>query len=270
MYKNAMTLLQMETDLKRAVENREWLVYYQPVVLLASRKIVGVEALIRWQHPERGIVSPGEFIPVAEESGLIVQIGEYVLLQACQQAKTWRDSGYPDLWVSVNLSARQFQDRDLIQKVQQTLQETGLPGNGLRLEVTETVAMKDFEYSVKVLRQLSEMDIHLSLDDFGNGYSSLGYLKRFPIKSLKIDRSFIKDIVLNKNSEAIASAIISLGHNLNLQVVAEGVETEEQFAFLTSQICDEIQGFLFGRPVPPDELEVSLNKKNHKIDLAWK
>jgi diguanylate cyclase (GGDEF)-like protein/PAS domain S-box-containing protein len=254
MYKSALALLQMETDLKRAVEKHEWLVYYQPVVLSKNRRIVGLEALIRWLHPERGLVAPGEFIPVAEESGLIVQIGEYVLREACRQVKLWRDAGHENLWVSVNLSARQFQDQVLVRKVQEVLEEVGLPGDSLRLEVTETVAMKDFEYSVKVLKELNELGIHLSLDDFGNGYSSLGYLRRFPIRSLKIDRSFIRDIDVNKNSEAITSAIISLGHNLNLEVVAEGVETEQQFAFLKDQVCDEIQGFLFSRPVPVHEI----------------
>jgi EAL domain-containing protein (putative c-di-GMP-specific phosphodiesterase class I) len=254
MYRSALALLQMETDLKRAVERREWEVHYQPVVFLANRKIAGVEALIRWRRPERGLVPPGEFIPIAEDSGLIIPIGEYVLREACRQVKVWRDAGHAGLWVSVNLSARQFQDQSLVAKVEQILAEVGLPGNALRLEVTETVAMKDFEYSVRILQKLAELGIHLSLDDFGNGYSSLGYLKRFPIKSLKIDRSFIRDIDQNRNSEAITSAIISLGHNLNLEVVAEGVETEEQFAFLRAQVCDEIQGFLFSRPVPVKEM----------------
>jgi EAL domain-containing protein (putative c-di-GMP-specific phosphodiesterase class I) len=215
---------------------------------------MGVEALVRWRDPERGIILPAEFIPFAEESGLIIQIGDYVLHEACRQVKKWRQSGHVDFWVSVNLSARQFQDQLLVSKVKKILHDTELPGDSLRLEVTETVAMKDLEYSVKILKELDRLGIHLSLDDFGNGYSSLGYLKRFPIKSLKIDQSFIRDIDLNKNSEAITSAIISLGHNLNLQVVAEGVETEEQFTFLKSQACDEIQGYLFGKPVRANEI----------------
>lgn len=254
MYRSALALLQREAELKRAVDQQEWLVYYQPVVHLASRKIAGVEALIRWNHPERGLILPGEFISNAEESGLIIQIGEYVLQEACRQVKIWRESGHPDFWVSVNLSARQFQDHTLVQKIRQILQNTGLTGAGLRLEVTETVAMMDFEYSIKILKELNDLGIHLSLDDFGNGYSSLSYLKGFPIKSLKIDRSFIRDIDVNKSSEAIASAIISLGHSLNLEVVAEGVETEKQFAFLKEQVCNEIQGFLFGRPAPGDQI----------------
>ena len=252
-YNKAMALLRLESDLKRAVENEEWLICYQPVILSSTRTVIGFEALVRWRHPERGLVLPGEFISLAEESGLIIPIGEYVLYTACRQAKDWRDNGHPELWVSVNLSARQFQDQYLVQKVLQILHDTGLPGGGLRLEVTETVAMKDFEHSVKVLQELNDLGIHLSLDDFGNGYSSLGYLKGFPIRSLKIDRSFIRDIDLNRNSEAITSAIISLGHNLNLDVVAEGVETDRQLDFLVAQSCDEIQGFLFGRPLPASE-----------------
>jgi diguanylate cyclase (GGDEF)-like protein/PAS domain S-box-containing protein len=265
MYKSAMTLLQLETDLKRAVEFQEWEINYQPVIHLGSGEITGVEALIRWRHPKRGLIPPGEFIPVAEESGLIIQIGEYVLREACRQVKVWREADHPELWVAVNLSARQFQDQALLNKVRQILHETGLPGNGLRLEVTETVAMKDFEYSIKVLQEFEAQGIHLSLDDFGNGYSSLGYLKRFPIKSLKIDRSFIRDIHNDKNSEAITSAIIALGHNLNLEVVAEGVETEAQLAFLRSHRCDDVQGFLFSQPVPVEKLEEILNKSAYTI-----
>jgi EAL domain-containing protein (putative c-di-GMP-specific phosphodiesterase class I) len=261
MYKSAVALLHMEAELKHAVEKQEWLVHYQPVISLANGNIVGVEALVRWNHPKRGIVPPAEFITVAEESGLIIQIGEYVLQEACRQAKVWREAGYPNFWVSVNLSARQFQDTNLLNTVEQILGETGLPGNCLRLEVTETVAMKDIEYSVKILKELGRLGIHLSLDDFGNGYSSLGYLKRFPLKSLKIDRSFIRDLVIDSSSEAITAAIISLGHTLNLEVVAEGVETEEQLAFLKSQICDEIQGFLFSRPMPGNELSQVLESK---------
>ena len=216
MYKNAVALLQLETDLKRAVEKQEWQLYYQPIISLPGGNIAGVEALIRWNHPQRGIVSPAEFIGTAEESGLILQIGEYVLRKSCMQIKTWREAGFHDLWVSVNISGRQFQDKNLLTLIEHALMETGIPGDALRLEVTETVAMKDIEYSTRILKELDALGIYLSLDDFGNGYSSLGYLKRFPLKVLKIDRSFIQDIEINKNSEAITSAIISMGHTLNL------------------------------------------------------
>lgn len=261
MYKNALALLEMENDLKRAVENNELQVYYQPIISLTTGNINGVEALIRWKHPQRGMIPPVEFIGVAEESGLIIQIGEFVLREACRQVKIWRDAGYHDLWVSVNISGRQFQDKNLLNTIKHILVETGLPGRGLCLEVTETVAMKDIEYSIKVLKELDNLGIDLSLDDFGNGYSSLGYLKSFPLKVLKIDRSFIQDLETNKNSEAITSAIISIGHTLNLEVVAEGVETQEQLAFLKTRLCNEVQGFLFSKPVPADKLSGILEQK---------
>ena len=222
-------------------------------------KNITVGALVRWNHPQRGIVSPAEFIATAEESGLILQIGEFVLREACSQVKLWRQSGFPGLWVSVNISGRQFQDKNLIPLVEHILNETGLPGEALRLEVTETVAMKDIDYSVRILSELNALGIYLSLDDFGNGYSSLGYLKRFPLRVIKIDRSFIRDIEVDKNSEAITSAIISMGHALNLEVVAEGVETEDQLAFLKDRACNEVQGFLFSKPLPAFELSVLLS-----------
>jgi EAL domain-containing protein (putative c-di-GMP-specific phosphodiesterase class I) len=264
MYKNAVALLQLEAELKQAMENNEWQVYYQPIISLASGTIAGVEALVRWNHPQRGIVSPAEFISTAEESGLIVQIGEYVLREACRHVKTLREIGYPEFWVSVNLSGRQFQDQNLLKSVEEILTDIDLPGDCLRLEVTETVAMKDIEYSAKILRQIEQLGIHISLDDFGNGYSSFGYLRRFSLKSLKIDRSFIRDMTVDNNSEAITAAIISLAHTLDLDVIAEGVETEEQLNFLKSQICDEIQGFLFSRPLPAEELGFMLKRANYK------
>lgn len=265
MYENALSLLQLEADLKLAVENREWLVHYQPIISLESGNITGVEALLRWKHPKRGIILPLSFVPVAEETGLILQIGEYVLREACARAKVWRDSGYPKLWVSVNISGRQFQDKNLIKVVEQALSTTGLPSDGLRLEITESVAMKDLAHSINILNDLNKLGVSISLDDFGIGYSSLSYLKQFPLKVLKIDRSFIQDNDIRKNGEAITSAIIFMGQTLNLEVVAEGVETEEQLNFLKSQFCDEAQGFLFSRPLPGEELGELLNDKKNFI-----
>jgi diguanylate cyclase (GGDEF)-like protein len=259
MYASAVALLQMEADLKRAVENQEWEVFYQPIISLPDLKFVGVEALVRWIHPQRGICLPAEFIHVAEETGLILPIGEYVLQKACSQIKSWRESKNPDLWVSVNLSGRQFQDNNLVNAISQILAETGLPGEGLQLEITESVAMKDIAYSIRVLNDLNQLGIQISLDDFGNGYSSLGYLNRFPVKVLKIDRTFIQDIVGNRNNEAICTAIISMGHTLNMEVIAEGVETEKQLIFLESVACNKVQGYLFSRPLPPDELDKLLS-----------
>jgi diguanylate cyclase (GGDEF)-like protein/PAS domain S-box-containing protein len=260
MHTQALTLLQLEADMKRAVKNKEWLVYYQPIISLADGKVSGVEALVRWMHPERGLIPPLEFIPQAEDIGLIIPIGEFVLRAACLQTKAWREAGFPDLWVSVNLSARQFQDQNLVNKISQILAETDLPGNGLRLEVTESVAMQDVLYGIKVLKELNKLGVHVSLDDFGNGYSSLSYLKQFPLKVLKIDRSFIQDILVNKNSEAITMAIIAMARSLNLEVVAEGVEKEDQLAFLKSKFCDEVQGFLFSKPLPVEELTGFLHR----------
>lgn len=224
-------------------------------------EVVGVEALVRWLHPVRGLVSPLEFISLAEECGLILPIGEYVLETACAQIKAWRDRGRSRLWVSVNISARQFQDRNLLNMIQQTLIKTGLPSDALRLEITESVAMKDFPHSVKTLKDLSALGIHASLDDFGDGYSSLSYLKSLPIRVLKIDRSFIQDMEVDKSSKAIASAIISLGHSLDLDVVAEGVENEEQLVFLKSKLCDEVQGYIFSQPLPAEKLAEMLTYK---------
>jgi EAL domain-containing protein (putative c-di-GMP-specific phosphodiesterase class I) len=266
MYESAVALLEMEGELRHAVERQEWLVEYQPIISLASGKAVGVEALVRWLKPEGGLIQPLEFISVAEDTGLIIPIGEFVLRTACLQTKAWRDAGLSKLWVSVNLSGRQFQDQNLVQKIERILLETGLPNDGLRLEVTESIAMRNVPYSINTLKDLNKLGVQVSLDDFGNGYSSLSYLKQFPLKVLKIDRSFIQDIMVNKNSEAIATAIIVMARSLSLDVVAEGVETEKQFAFLKSKFCDEVQGFLFSKPLPADELTGLLQKRNFLIN----
>jgi diguanylate cyclase (GGDEF)-like protein/PAS domain S-box-containing protein len=265
MYANALHLMQLEADLKQAVENQEWQVYYQPILSLMTGEIVGVEALVRWLHPQRGIVSPLEFIPLAEETGLILPIGEYVLEAACAQIKVWHDAGHSNLWGSVNISARQFQDQNLLKMVEQTLIKTGLPSAALRLEITESVAMKDLSHSVRTLKDLSALGIHAALDDFGNGYSSLSYLKRLPLKVLKIDRSFIQDLKIDKNSEAITAAIISMGHTLDLEVVAEGVENEEQLAFLRSKLCDKLQGYFFGEPMPAEKITQMLKTRSYNL-----
>jgi EAL domain-containing protein (putative c-di-GMP-specific phosphodiesterase class I) len=254
MYKNAYAQLELEADLKRAVENEEWLVYYQPILSLTGGGISGLEALIRWNHPTRGMVPPADFIPIAEESGLILPIGEYVLRKALAQLKIWRNAGHSNLWVSVNISGRQFEDPNFDYTIEQMLKESGLDGNCLRLEITESVAMKDFARSITILRTLEKSGIHFSLDDFGKGYSSLGYLKHFPLKILKVDRSFVQDIGQGKKKEAIAATIISMGHSLDMEVVAEGVETQEQLAFLKAHYCNEVQGFLFSRPVPEEAI----------------
>lgn len=249
MQTSALELIQLEGDLKRAVERKEWLVQYQSINSLASGEPVGAEALVRWLHPKRGTLFPKEFIQIAEETGLILPIGEYVLRTACTQAKAWREDGQSDFWVSVNISARQFQDKDLVAKVTQILSETGLPGDALRLEITESVAIRNREYTIKILNKLKEIGVHTSLDDFGTGYSSFSYLMQFPLKVLKIDQSFIQDIQQNKKSETLITSIISMARSLGLEVVAEGVEKDEQLGFLRLQECDNVQGFLLGHPI---------------------
>jgi diguanylate cyclase (GGDEF)-like protein/PAS domain S-box-containing protein len=254
MHTIAVEQLQLEGELRHAVARKEWLVYYQPIISITSGEPVGAEALVRWMHPQRGILAPGEFIQVAEDTGLIVPIGEYVLRTACQQAKAWRDAGYSTFWVSVNISARQFRNKDLIEMIARILEETGLPSGGLRLEITESVAVQNTEYTIKIMNELDAMGVYTSLDDFGTGYSSLSYLKQFPLRVLKVDQSFIQDIQHSPKNEALIKAIIGMARSLGLEVVGEGVEKAEQLQFLRTQMCDQVQGFLFSRPIPAEEL----------------
>jgi len=268
LHTNAIALLLLETDIKRAVANQEWQIYYQPILSMASGETQGVEALVRWIHPRRGLLLPEEFIRDAEDVELILPIGEFVLRTACLQAKAWHAAGFPELWVSVNLSLRQFQDSNLVQKISQILAETGLPGKRLRLEVTETGAMQDLAYSVEVLKEIEKLGVDVLLDGFGNGFSSLSYLKRFPIKALKIDQSFIQDIMVNKSSAAITTAIITMARSLNLDVIAVGVENNEQNRFLKELFCDNVQGFLFCRPLPANDVTGFLQQ--HLVKLKDK
>ncbi len=251
----ALERLVLEAQLRRTVEREEFAVYYQPQVNLKTGKVVGVEALIRWQHPELGLVLPGNFIRLAEETGLITSISKWVLKTACTQNKAWQDAGLPPLRIAVNLSARIFRQENLIDTVAHTLEETKLNPSYLELELTEDTIMEDAEEAIVVLNQLKEMGANLSIDDFGKGYSSLSYLKRFPIDTLKIDQSFVKDIPSDPDDTTIAKLIIDMAHALELKVIAEGVETEEQLFFLCAQQCDEAQGYLFGQPVPVEEFE---------------
>ncbi|NUQ85458.1 MAG: EAL domain-containing protein [Anaerolineales bacterium] len=253
MHISAIELIRLEGELKRAVERKEWLIHYQPIISLASGRLIGAEALIRWMHPIRGLLPPQDFIQAAEDTGLILPIGEYVMRAACAQVKAWREAGHPGFWVSVNISARQFQDKNLVGKVAQILLEMGLPSDALRLEITEGIAVRDREYTIKIMNELNALGVHTSLDDFGTGYSSLSYLKQFPLKVLKIDQSFIQDIHLNRKNETLVTAIISMARSLGLEVVAEGVEKDEQLAFLRSQFCDSVQGYLLSHPLPGTE-----------------
>jgi diguanylate cyclase (GGDEF)-like protein len=234
---------------------------YQPKVDLRTGQIFGVEALIRWRHPEHGLVAPPRFIGLAEESGLIVGIGEWVVRSACRQAQAWLDAGLDALTVSVNVSARQFEERRLVERVAGALKETGLPPSSLELEVTESLLMRDLNQAIERMRELKTMGVSLSIDDFGTGYSSLSALKSFPISTLKIDKSFVRDLASSSDDQAIALAVISLGHRLHLRVIAEGVETEEQRDFLRQNECDEMQGYLFSPPVPPEHITAMLQEQ---------
>ena len=252
---NAHTLerLTLESSLRRALERNEFLLHYQPKVDIGSGRITGMEALVRWQQPAKGLIPPAQFIPLDEETGLIVPIGEWVLKTACARNKSWQEQELPPLRIAVNLSARQFAHERLLQDVERVLNETGLDPALLELEITESMVMHDPERTVTLLRKLKSMGVSISIDDFGTGYSSLNYLKRFPIDSVKIDRSFIRDIPGNSDDVAITRAIIAMAHSLRLKVIAEGVETGEQLRFLRDHECDEMQGRYFSKPLPGNE-----------------
>ncbi|NHZ66865.1 bifunctional diguanylate cyclase/phosphodiesterase [Massilia genomosp. 1] len=247
--------------LRGALEDGQFHLLYQPKVDLRSGLIFGVEALIRWEHPEHGVVSPMRFIGLAEESGLIVAIGDWVLHTACRQNKAWQDAGLGPVTMSVNVSPRQFEEKRLVERVAAALRESALPPSALELEVTESLIMRDLSQSVEKMRELKAMGISLSIDDFGTGYSSLSALKSFPISTLKIDKSFVRELADNPDDQAIAKAVISLGHMLKLRVIAEGVETEQQCTFLRDNDCDEMQGYLFSRPVPPAQIALLLEEQ---------
>ena len=244
--------LRLETELRRALAREEFVLYYQPKVNMETGKIVGMEALLRWQSAERGLVGPSEFIPLLEETSLILPVGEWVLRAACKQARAWQTAGIPDVRIAVNLSTLQFKQPDFAGLVLGILKENDLdPALGtIELELTESLLMNNAAGAVETLIKLHEAGIQFSIDDFGTGYSSLSYLKRFPISSLKIDQSFVRDLACGSEDEAIVAAIIALGHSLGLNVIAEGVETSEQLLQLRKKGCNEIQGFLFSRPVP--------------------
>jgi len=252
---NASTLerLHLENELHRAIEREEFLLYYQPKMDVRSEKVVGIEALIRWKHPARGMISPAEFIPLAEENGMIVPIGSWVLRAACEQYRDWRATGHPNTCISINLSNRQFGHKDLVETVTRALKDSDMDPRHLELEITESTVMRDPEKSIAILRQFKDAGILISIDDFGTGYSSLSYLRRIPFDILKIDRSFVMNIDASPDAAAIVRAIIAMAHSLKLKVIAEGVETEEQLAFLRALECDEAQGYLFSKPLPAGE-----------------
>jgi len=263
----ALDRLDMEGNLRRALETDELQIYYQPKVCLKTGKILGAEALLRWMHPRIGQINPGEFIPLAEESGLIIPLGEKVIQMTCQQIRAWIDESLPVQKVALNISARQFRQENLGETVRRLLEEYDVPGELLDIELTESMVMHDTEHAALTLRELKDLGVSLSLDDFGTGYSSLSYLKRFPIDCLKIDRSFIRDINDNADDAAIASAVIAMAHSLGLQVVAEGVETAQQLHLLQGLGCDEFQGYYFSRAIPASDYALLVSQGKTLADI---
>jgi EAL domain-containing protein (putative c-di-GMP-specific phosphodiesterase class I) len=252
----------LETALRRAVMLKSFALHYQPQINLDTGEIVGVEALVRWRSEDGTTLLPGDFIAVAEETGLINEMGEWVLREGCRQAKAWRDAGMPPLRMAINLSARQFSDRGFLEMVNRVLDDTGFDPAWLEMEITESQVMRQTEGMIMLLNQLSEMGIHLAIDDFGTGYSSLSYLKRLPIQKLKIDQSFVRDITVDPNDTAIVVAIINMARSLDLETIAEGVETAGQLALLRSKGCRMGQGFLFSPPQSAENLEEMLRQNN--------
>lgn len=264
---NVATLerLLLENDLRKGLENNEFILHYQPRIHCADGSVSGMEALVRWRHATLGLVPPAKFIPLAEETGLIVPIGIWVLRTACAQTKAWIDAGMKPLRVAINLSARQFKHANLIESIKTVLEETGLSPKYLEVELTESLAMEDVKQTIVTLNALNALGVSIAIDDFGTGYSSLSYLKRFPVDFLKIDRSFVRDIGTSSDSSVIAKTIIAMAHNLQLEVVGEGVETAEQLDFLRRHECEEVQGYLFSRPLPAEEFALFIKSRERAV-----
>jgi diguanylate cyclase (GGDEF)-like protein len=265
MNRRALEVLTIESRLHNALSRKEFQVYYQPLIELQTGKITSAEALIRWNHPEMGIVSPGEFLSFAEESGLAVPIGEWVLFTACEHAKKWHENGLPKIRVSVNLSARQFQQQNLSSRIREALESARLDAKYLELEITESLCMKNAEMTMRTLCELKETGVQLVLDDFGTGYSSLNYLERFPLDMIKIDLSLVHDIASVPDSKKIVSVVIDMAHSFKFKVLAEGVEGSKQLAFLRRRKCDRIQGYLFSPPLPLEQFEELMKKTKGKM-----
>jgi EAL domain-containing protein (putative c-di-GMP-specific phosphodiesterase class I) len=258
----------IEEDLRRALERQEFELYYQPKVNLMTGAITGAEALIRWLHPTRGMVSPADFIPVAEDCGLILPIGAWVLREACKQAQAWIDAGLPAMTMAANVSAMEFRDKNFLAGLVAILAETGFNPRLLELELTESVLMKHAASTAIILRTLRESGVRVAVDDFGTGYSSLSYLQKFPIDAVKIDQSFIRQISTAGDDTTIVKAVIGMARGLKLRVIAEGVETAEEVAFLRAYRCEEAQGYFFSRPVPPREFAMLLKNGMPKSNVV--
>ena len=254
--------IELLSELRRAIENNEFVLYYQAQMDIINKKIIGFEALIRWNHPTKGLLHPVDFIYLAEESGMIVPIGEWALKAACRQLKEWTDMGYTNITMAVNLSARQFKDEDFVRMVCETVEETGIDPTRLELEITESVALENFEYTIEVIKKLNKIGVKFSLDDFGTGFSAMNYLKRLPISNVKIDKSFLDTVLEDATDQKIIQSIINLANNLNLQVIAEGVELLEHERLLKELNCNVAQGYLYSKPVPKDKAERLLNNRD--------
>lgn len=268
MHEIAVKRLSLENNLRHALERDEFILHYQPQVDARSGRFSGMEALVRWQHPQLGLVPPNDFIPIAEDTGLIIPLGEWILRTACRQNAAWHRAGLAALSVSVNLSLRQFQQTDLVETVNRTLAAAGLEPEYLELELTESSIMNDAEQTIETLRELKRLGIKISLDDFGTGYSCLSRLKTLPLDALKIDRAFVRNIAADSNDVAIVKTIVTLSRNLKLRTIAEGVETEEQSNVLSALGCDDFQGYLFGRPIPAETFELLLRKQQSEISVS--
>ncbi|MGQ0762145.1 MAG: putative bifunctional diguanylate cyclase/phosphodiesterase [Acidobacteriota bacterium] len=260
----AVKRLTLESSLRRAIENEEFITFYQPVLNLTSGEIVGTEALVRWQDPEFGILPPAKFIGLAEDTGLILEIGELVMRAACSQTRQWRDRGFGRLRIAVNISARHFQQQGFVDRLLQILRDTSLDPSCLEIELTETSIMENAQSAAARLSEIRKLGVRVAIDDFGTGYSSLSYLKNLPIDTLKLDQSFVKGATSDPDDAALVMAIVTLAHNLRLKVIAEGVETEEQLSFLRLLRCDEGQGYLFGKPMPAASFESTLTSDPHR------
>ncbi len=265
----AMERLAMESSLRMALEKEEFFVVYQPQVDLASGKITGAEALLRWRHPELGLVPPSKFIPIAESSALIVPIGKWVLKTACRDARAWQLAGLPPITIAVNVSAVQMRYERFLSSVKLVLEETGLDPQYLDLELTEGVLFSSSQKTLSQLRELSRMGVHLSIDDFGTGYSNLSYLKSLPVGKLKIDCSFVRNMTTDPYDETITAAVIAMGHSLHLQVLAEGAETADQVALLRAQHCDEVQGFFYSKPLVAEDFRAKLEMASQLVTPEW-
>jgi EAL domain-containing protein (putative c-di-GMP-specific phosphodiesterase class I) len=260
MNKKASELILMERQLINALKNDEFILHYQPYWDINTKKITGMEALIRWQSSDKGLVPPGKFIPILEETKMIIEVGEWILRTAVRQIREWQNKGYPVVPVSVNLSLIQFRQKDLAEMVKKVIEEYGLNTSLLTLEITESAFMQDIDFTRSVLKTLKDIGTSISIDDFGTGYSSLSYLKRFPVDNLKIDISFIREIATDPDTASIVTAIIGMAHTLNIKTIAEGVETEEQWKILRLLRCDVIQGFYLSKPLPAEEIEKIFRK----------